>query len=79
MACFTSSSIFPSSELISMNIKNAISTVWASDKNKFPLQVANISMAGHDSIYIPNRIFQHNALNLLPILDYCFHQYNLHS
>ena len=47
-----------------MNIKNAISTVWASDKNKFPLQVANISMAGHDSIYIPNRIFQHNALNL---------------
>lgn len=47
-----------------MNIKNAISTVWASDKNKFPLQVDNISMAGHDSIYIPNRIFQHNALNL---------------
>lgn len=47
-----------------INIKDAIATVWASDKNKFPLQVANISMADHDSIYMANRIFQHNALTL---------------
>lgn len=42
----------------------AVATVWASDKNKFPLQVANISMADHDTIFLPNRIFQHNALLL---------------
>lgn len=42
----------------------AVATVWASDKNEFPLQVANISMADHDTIFLPNRIFQHNALSL---------------
>lgn len=47
-----------------IGIDDAVATVWASDKNKFPLQVTNISMADHDTIYIPNRIFQHNALNL---------------
>ncbi len=47
-----------------ININDAVASVWAADKNKFPLQVANIGMAGHDTVYIPNRIFQHNALSL---------------
>ena len=47
-----------------IHINKAVETVWAADKNRFPLQVANISMAGPDTIYMPNRIFQHNALSL---------------
>ncbi len=44
--------------------QEAIETVWASDKNQYPLQVANISMTDSDTINLANRIFQHNALSL---------------
>ena len=44
--------------------KTAVETVWASDKNKYPLQVANISMTNADTVNLANRIFQHNALDL---------------
>lgn len=47
-----------------MSIKEAIETVWACDKNTYPLQVANISMMDSDTINIANRLFQHNALTL---------------
>lgn len=47
-----------------MTTKDAVETVWACDKNNYPLQVANISMTGSDTINIANRLFQHNALNL---------------
>ncbi|MBR3204506.1 SAM-dependent DNA methyltransferase [Candidatus Saccharibacteria bacterium] len=45
-------------------IKEAVETVWASDKYSYLLQIANISMANADTIKIANRIFKHNALNL---------------
>ena len=44
--------------------KEAAETTWASDKYRLPLQIANISMASYDTINIPNRIFQRNALAL---------------
>lgn len=44
-----------------MTTKDAVETVWACDKNNYPLQVANISMTGSDTINIANRLFQHNA------------------
>ena len=47
-----------------MTSKEAVETVWACDKNKYPLQVANISMTDSDTINIANRLFQHNALTL---------------
>lgn len=46
------------------NAKEAIETVWACDKYRYPLQVANISMTDSDTIHLANRIFQHNALTL---------------
>lgn len=49
---------------LQMSAKEAIETVWACDKNKYPLQVANISMMDSDTINIANRLFQHNALTL---------------
>lgn len=42
----------------------ATETVWASDKYKYPLQVANISMTSADTINMANRLFQKNALSL---------------
>lgn len=42
----------------------AVNTVWASDKYKYPLQVANISLTSPETINIPNKVFQQNALNL---------------
>ena len=45
--------------------KKAVNTVWACDKYQYPLQVANISMANSDTIHMANRLFQHNALNLV--------------
>ena len=42
----------------------AIGTTWASDKNRFPLQITSLSLASHDTINIPNKIFQHNILSL---------------
>lgn len=47
-----------------MSIKESIETVWACDKNNYPLQIANISMTDSDTINIANRLFQHNALTL---------------
>ncbi len=47
-----------------MTVRDAVETVWACDKNKYPLQVANISMTDSDTINIANRLFQHNALTL---------------
>lgn len=47
-----------------MSPKETIETVWACDKYKYPLQIANISMSNTDTINIANRIFQHNALTL---------------
>ncbi len=47
-----------------IGVRLAVESVWASDKNKFPLQVANISLTDEKSINLANRIFQHNALTL---------------
>ncbi len=47
-----------------LSVKEAVETVWASDKYSYLLQIANISMANADTIKIANRIFKHNALNL---------------
>lgn len=44
--------------------KEAVESVWASDKNNYPLQVANISMTESDTINVANRLFRHNALDL---------------
>lgn len=44
--------------------KQAVSTVWASDKFLFPLQIANISMTHVDAVNMACRIFQHDALLL---------------
>lgn len=44
--------------------KEAVESVWASDKYNYPLQVANISMASAETINLANRLFQHNALTL---------------
>ena len=47
-----------------LSSKEAIESVWACDKYKYPLQVANISMTDSDTISLANRLFQHNALSL---------------
>lgn len=47
-----------------MEAIEAVESVWACDKNKFPLQVANVAMTSIDSINLANRLFQHNALTL---------------
>ncbi len=47
-----------------LSSKEAIESVWACDKYKYPLQVANISMTDSDTINLANRLFQHNALSL---------------
>lgn len=47
-----------------MTSKDAVESVWACDKNNYPLQVANISMTEPDTINIANRLFKHNALTL---------------
>ena len=59
-------------ELFSIN--EAIQTVWASDKYRYPLQIANISIAGPETVNLPIHLFQHNALDLktdeaIPIID----------
>lgn len=48
------------------SVRAAVESVWACDKYKYPLQIANISMVDTDTINIANRIFQHNALTLKP-------------
>ena len=44
--------------------EEAVETVWACDKFQYPLQIANLSMAGSDTVYLANRLFQHDALTL---------------
>lgn len=44
--------------------KIATETVWASDKYRYPLQTANISMTSADTMNMANRLFQKNALDL---------------
>lgn len=44
--------------------REAVETVWACDKYRYPLQIANISMTDSDTIRLANRLFQHNALTL---------------
>jgi len=44
------------------DIKSAIETTWAGDKYSLPLQIANISMASSESIYLANKLIKHNAL-----------------
>ena len=47
-----------------LSAKDAVESVWACDKYRYPLQVANISMTDSDTIHLANRLFQHNALTL---------------
>lgn len=47
-----------------LSAKDAVESVWACDKNNYPLQVANISMTESDTINVANRLFRHNALDL---------------
>lgn len=47
-------------------VASAYSTVWASDKFSFPLQIASIGMARVDSINQPIRVFQSDAFALVP-------------
>ncbi len=44
--------------------EKAMSTTWASDKFKLPLQIANLAMTSYDSINIPCRLFQKDILKL---------------
>lgn len=46
--------------------REAVESVWACDKYSYPLQIANLSMTGADTICLPNRLFRHNALTLTP-------------
>ena len=42
----------------------AVRTVWASDKNRYPLLIANIALSSVGHINVPLRLFPHNALDL---------------
>ncbi len=44
----------------------AVSTTWASDKFRLPLQIANLAMTNYDTINIPCRLFQKDILSLNP-------------
>ncbi len=44
----------------------AMATTWASDKFKFPLQIANLAMTNYDTINMPCRLFQKDILTLNP-------------
>lgn len=46
--------------------REALETVWACDKYRYPLQIAGISMADVDAVHLTGRLFQHNALTLAP-------------
>lgn len=46
--------------------EQAMTTTWASDKFKLPLQIANLAMTSYDSINIPCRLFQRDILTLHP-------------
>lgn len=46
--------------------REAVETVWACDKYRYPLQIAGVSMTDADTVRLANRLFQHNALTLTP-------------
>lgn len=48
------------------DISSCVNTTWASDKYIMPLQIANISLTSSDTINLANRLFQRNALSLIP-------------
>ena len=45
-------------------LKEAHENLWASDKYRLPLQVANISLSSKDSLNLPNQVFQKDLLSL---------------
>ena len=47
-----------------IGIEKATATAYASDKNSFPLQIANISMTRVNSINLPSLLFQSNVFEL---------------
>lgn len=49
-----------------LSAREAVETVWACDKYRYPLQAANLSMTSADTVNLASRIFQHNALTLSP-------------
>lgn len=46
------------------DVKKAHDKVWASDKFRLPLQVANISLSSKDSLNLPNQVFQKDLLSI---------------
>ncbi|MFA3799219.1 N-6 DNA methylase [Leptotrichia hongkongensis] len=46
------------------SITEAHENIWASDKYRLPLQVANISLSSKDSLNLPNQVFQNDLLSL---------------
>lgn len=53
-------------DVLSKNVglKEAHENLWASDKYRLPLQVANISLSSKDSLNLPNQVFQKDLLSL---------------
>lgn len=46
------------------DLNKAHNNLWASDKYRLPLQVANISLSSKDSLNLPNQVFQRDLLSL---------------
>ena len=46
------------------SITEAHENIWASDKYRLPLQVANISLSSKNSLNLPNQVFQKDLLSL---------------
>lgn len=49
-----------------LGLKGAHDNVWASDKYKFPLQIANVSLSSQESLNIANIVFQQNIFEYQP-------------
>ena len=49
-----------------LGVKNAQSTVWASDKFPYPLSLASISLANPDNIQNPVQVFMKDVFKLYP-------------
>ncbi|MGF3067039.1 N-6 DNA methylase [Facklamia sp. P12950] len=47
-----------------MNVEDALSSTWASDKDTFPLQLATIALSSVETMNKPLKVFNRNALNL---------------
>ncbi|MBB6604376.1 N-6 DNA methylase [Bacillus pumilus] len=46
--------------------RDAHSTVWASDKYQYPLQLANLALTEFSSIHIANKVFHSNVFDIFP-------------